>query len=191
MLFNAALNFKPDKHKSILMDNKSVAFGLVLTLCLVRRVHRKVKKHSYITFFFRQNPNNHQLLVNGNINSVSNSNYRANRPTKVIAHGWNNNGNSNMNPLITSAFLAVADVNVIVLNWGNVAQNVNYLSVASQVPNVGQHLGQFINWLFNTAGGNFNQLHLIGFSLGAHVVGNAGRTIGGRAARITGKIVYQ
>lgn len=141
-----------------------------------------------IFFCFRQNPNNRQILVNGNINSVRNSNYQANRPTKVIVHGWNNNGNSNMNPLITSAFLAVQDVNVIVVDWGGVANNWNYLDSARQVPDIGQHLGQFIIWLFNNAGGNYNQLHLIGFSLGAHVVGNAGRTIGRRAARVTGTI---
>ncbi|XP_064071142.1 pancreatic lipase-related protein 2-like isoform X1 [Vanessa tameamea] len=135
--------------------------------------------------FTRQNPTSRQVLVNGNINSVLNSNYRANRPTKVIVHGWNNNGNTQMNPLITSAFLAVQDVNVIVVDWNQLA-NGAYTTAVRGVPDVGRHLGNFLIWLFNNAGGNWNQLHLVGFSLGAHVVGNAGHTVGGRAVRITG-----
>lgn len=93
-----------------------------------------------------------------------------------------------MNPLITSAFLDTGDVNVIVVDWNNLA-NANYNTAARGVPDVGRHLGNFLQWLFNNAGGNWNQLHLVGFSLGAHVVGNAGRTIGGRASRVTGALL--
>lgn len=91
-----------------------------------------------------------------------------------------------MNPLITSAFLAVQDVNVIVVDWSALA-NSNYNTAAAGVPNVGQFLGNFLVWLINTAGGNWNNVHLVGFSLGAHVVGNAGRTAGSRPSRVTGK----
>ena len=103
--------------------------------------------------FTRQNPTNAQILVNGNANSVANSNYRANRGLKVIVHGWNSNGNSAMNPQITSAFLAVQDVNVIVVDWRALA-NSNYITATNGVPGVGQFLGNFLVWLINTAGGN-------------------------------------
>lgn len=135
--------------------------------------------------FFRQNRNSHQLLVNGNINSVRNSNYNGNRPLKVVVHGWNSNGNSAVNPQVTSAFLDTQDCNVIVVDWRGLA-NGAYTSAVRGVPNVGQHLGNFLVWLINNAGGNWNNVHLIGFSLGAHVVGNAGRTAGRRPSRITG-----
>ncbi|XP_030022480.2 pancreatic triacylglycerol lipase [Manduca sexta] len=135
--------------------------------------------------FTRQNANSPQIIINGDVNSVKNSNYRANRPTKVIVHGWNSDRNSKVNTEITSAFLAVEDVNVIVVEWRRLA-NSNYISASNGVPGVGQFLGDFLIWLFNTNGGNWNQLHLIGFSLGAHVVGNAGRVAGGRPARVTG-----
>ncbi|KAM3967707.1 pancreatic triacylglycerol lipase-like [Aphomia sociella] len=135
--------------------------------------------------FTRQNPNNAQILTNGNANSIWNSNYVSSRPLKVIVHGWNSNGNSDMNPLITSAFLAVQDANVIVVDWRALA-NSNYVTAANGVPGVGQFLGNFLVWLINTAGGNWNNVHLVGFSLGAHVVGNAGRQAGGRPARVTG-----
>ncbi|XP_022117282.2 lipase member H-A-like isoform X3 [Pieris rapae] len=135
--------------------------------------------------FTRQNRNSRQILQNGNANSIRNSNYRGNRPTKVIVHGWRNNGNTHMNPMITEAFLAVMDCNVIVVDWNRLASQ-GYNTAARGVPDVGNHLGRFIQFLFNTAGGNWNDLHLVGFSLGAHIVGNAGRQIGGRARRVTG-----
>ncbi|KAJ0182668.1 hypothetical protein K1T71_002037 [Dendrolimus kikuchii] len=122
--------------------------------------------------FTRQNPNNAQILVNGNANSIWNSNYRNNRPTKVIVHGWN-------------TFLAVQDCNVIVVDWRGSANSL-YNAAYYAVPGIGQFLGNFLNWLFNTAGGNWNNVHLVGFSLGAHVVGHAGRQVGGRPRRITG-----
>ncbi|XP_075970438.1 pancreatic triacylglycerol lipase-like [Anticarsia gemmatalis] len=135
--------------------------------------------------FTRQNPNNRQIIVHGNANTIWSSNYNRNRPTKVVVHGWNSNGNSAMNPAITSAFLAVQDCNVIVVDWNQLANGL-YTVAVNGVPSVGQFLGNFLTWLINTAGGNWNQVHLVGFSLGAHVVGNAGRTTGSRPIRITG-----
>ncbi|XP_026731750.1 lipase member H-A-like [Trichoplusia ni] len=135
--------------------------------------------------YTRQNQNNAQILVHGNANSIWGSNYLGSRPLKVIVHGWNNNGNSPMNPTITAAFLAVQDANVIVVDWRSLA-NSGYNTAAAGVPGIGQHLGNFLVWLINTAGGNWNNVHLVGFSLGAHVVGNAGRQAGGRPGRVTG-----
>ncbi|MBN4841718.1 hypothetical protein H4F85_26615, partial [Citrobacter braakii] len=122
-----------------------------------------------------QNPNNPQVIVNGNANTIWNSNYNGNRPLKVIVHGWNSNGWSDVNTLATSAFLAVQDCNVIVVDWNRLANGLYNVAVLG-VPGVGQFLGNFLTWLINTAGGNWNNVHLVGFSLGAHVVGNAGRT---------------
>ncbi|XP_073957532.1 pancreatic triacylglycerol lipase-like [Choristoneura fumiferana] len=133
--------------------------------------------------FTRQNPG--KIIVHGNANTIWNSNYNANRQLKVVVHGWNSNGNSGINPLITSAFLAVVDANVIVVDWRALA-NSNNATATNGVPGVGQFLGNFLVRLINTAGGNWNNVHLVGFSLGAHIVGSAGRTAGGRPVRVTG-----
>lgn len=101
-------------------------------------------------------------------------------------HGWNSNGNSAVNTQVRDAFLAVSDCNVIVVDWRALA-NSGYLTAVNGVPSVGQFLGNFLEWLINTGGGNWNNVHLVGFSLGAHVVGNAGRQSGRRASRITGE----
>lgn len=101
-------------------------------------------------------------------------------------HGWNGNGNAGVNTNGRDAFLAVSDCNVIVVDWRGLA-GANYVSAVSGVPNIGQHLGNFLQWLISNGGGNWNNVHLAGFSLGAHVVGNAGRQSGSRVSRVTGK----
>lgn len=85
-------------------------------------------------------------------------------------------------------FLAVSDVNVITVCWRALARR-NYATAVSGVPAVGRGVGQFLNFLHSVTGARFDQMHLTGLSLGAHVVGNAGRELGGKVARVTGKIV--
>lgn len=102
----------------------------------------------------------------------------------MITHGWITNGNADWINQIKDAFLNQADVNVIVLDWRDDASNPTYLPAVRAVPGVGRALGNFLNFLFNTAGGSWNNVHLIGHSLGAHVMGNAGRV--SRPARLTG-----
>ncbi|CAD0194674.1 unnamed protein product [Chrysodeixis includens] len=135
--------------------------------------------------YTRSNQNSKQILTHNNINSVRNSNYASNRPIKVIVHGWKDNGDSHVNVVIRQAFLAVQDCNVIVVDWRGVASSL-YNTAAKAVPNVGQHIGNFLVWLINNAGGNWNNVHLVGHSLGAHAVGSAGRQAGGRPSRVTG-----
>ncbi|CAH2239519.1 pancreatic triacylglycerol lipase-like [Pararge aegeria] len=135
--------------------------------------------------FTRQNPTSRQVLVNNNANSIRNSNYRGNRQTKVIVHGWNSSGGSSVNSMIRDAYLAAGDFNVIVVDWSGAASGVYTTSVRA-VPDVGRHLANFITFLFRTSGGNWNNIHLIGHSLGAHIVGNAGRAAPSRPVRVTG-----
>lgn len=104
---------------------------------------------------------------------------------KVIAHGWNRDGTAAVNTEVTSAFLDNGDVNVIVVDWRESA-NGDYFSASLRVPAAGRFLGNFLNWLINTGGGSWDNVHLIGYSLGAHLVGNAGREVGSRPMRITG-----
>lgn len=135
--------------------------------------------------YTRNNPNFPQVLVNGNAASIQSSNYNSQRQLKVIVHGWNSNGNSDVNNMCVPAFLEFGDFNVIVVDWRELA-NANYVTASAGVPNVGQHIGNFLQWLLNIAGGNWNNVHLVGFSLGAHVIGHAGRQSLGQVARLTG-----
>ncbi|CAH2267258.1 jg14726 [Pararge aegeria aegeria] len=120
-----------------------------------------------------------------NANSIRSSNFNANNPTVVVAHGWLGGENTNINPTIRDAYLGKSDTNVIILCWRRLAVST-YPTAASGVPAVGRGLGQFLTFLNSVTGQPFNRMHLVGFSLGAHLVGNAGRELGGRVARVTG-----
>ncbi|KAL4716531.1 hypothetical protein ACJJTC_010195 [Scirpophaga incertulas] len=149
-----------------------------------RTIDRNGANNQY-WLYTRENPTNHQLLIKGNSNSVFSSNFRTNKPTSVIVHGWTNSGHHALNTVVRDALLATQDCNVIVLDWSEAAAG-SYVGAVRNVPGVGQSLGEFLTWLVGITGGSWDDLHLIGFSLGAHVVGGAGRAAAGSPARVTG-----
>ncbi|CAG9566037.1 unnamed protein product [Danaus chrysippus] len=151
---------------------------------LLEDVARNPNNNRYL-LFTRKNPRNSQNLVMNDANSITRSNFNAKVPTVVVAHGWLSNQNTDINPTIRNAFLGKSDVNVIVLDWRRLAIST-YPTAVAGVPDVGKGLGRFLNFLNRVTGAPFNRMHLIGFSLGAHLVGNAGRELGGRVARVTG-----
>lgn len=63
-----------------------------------------------------------------------------------------------------------------------------YVTAATGVPAIGRALGQFLGYLSALTGANLDTMHLVGFSLGAHLVGNAGHELGGKVGRITDKL---
>ncbi|KAL4717334.1 hypothetical protein ACJJTC_017221 [Scirpophaga incertulas] len=82
------------------------------------------------------------------------------------------------------AYLTRKDINIIVLDWKRLAR-YPYTTAVRGVPDVGRGLGQFIRFLCDTTGAKLSNFHIIGFSLGAHIAGNAGKELGGQVARIT------
>ncbi|CAG9126805.1 unnamed protein product [Plutella xylostella] len=151
---------------------------------LVEEVARNPRNTAY-WLYTRRNANRYQTLTNGDERSVRNSNFDASKETVVVAHGWLSNGNTEPNPAVRKAYLNKKDVNVIVVDWRRLAMS-DYATAAAGVPAVGQGVGQFINWLHNSFGLRYENVHIVGFSLGAHIAGNAGRATRGRVARVTG-----
>lgn len=78
------------------------------------------------------------------------------------------------------------DVSVIVVDWSTYAGQ-RYSNAVNAVPSVGVALAEFIELLVFHGFVSLERLHLVGFNLGAHVIGFTGRRLGGQVARITGK----
>ncbi|XP_073960380.1 pancreatic triacylglycerol lipase-like [Choristoneura fumiferana] len=151
---------------------------------LLDEVTRNPANNLYL-LFTRRNSILPQTLTMNNANSITNSNFNANVPTIVIAHGWLSNQYTEPNPTVRRAYLNKMDCNIITVDWRRLAQS-DYTTAALGVPAVGRGVGQFLRFLNQVTGARFNNMHLIGFSLGAHLVGNAGRELGGQVIRVTG-----
>nr|CAD7394098.1 unnamed protein product [Timema cristinae] len=116
------------------------------------------------------------------------SNFRPKRPTKVLVHGFGDNvRESYMVPLLKEAFLDHDDYNVLAVNWGLLAATPWYNTAAYNTAPTARHTAALLDHLTESTGARMQDFHLVGFSLGAHVVGMTGQFVTkGRVARITG-----
>lgn len=122
----------------------------------------------FFVLFTRRNPTAGQRLAS-TVASINNSQWSsAAAGSRFIIHGWNNNHQSAVNIVITRAFLAAADHNVIAVDWGAGANSINYLTSRNRVPAVATVVARFIDFLhLNGFLVNFNRLNIAGHSLGA------------------------
>ncbi|XP_078052318.1 putative phospholipase A1 magnifin [Augochlora pura] len=102
----------------------------------------------------------------------------------LYVHGFLEDSNYENVMVVPKAYLDRGDVNVIVVDWGEVALNINYFYVSGQVPHVGELVGESMVKLGDVI--DLKNLHLIGHSLGAHVVGYVSQFMNVTLNRITG-----
>lgn len=86
------------------------------------------------------------------------------------------------------AFLDTGNYNVILVDWSVLTTLPWYINAVQNSPRVGRYIARFIRFLIS-AGIPLENLHVIGFSLGAEVAGFAGKILrewGIKLPRITG-----
>uniref|UniRef100_A0AAG5CUT6 Lipase domain-containing protein n=1 Tax=Anopheles atroparvus TaxID=41427 RepID=A0AAG5CUT6_ANOAO len=130
--------------------------------------------------YTRANPTQPQILQLNNPGSISGSNFNPAHPTRFTIHGWNNDESHFMNADIRDSFLQQGDFNIITVDWGVGAIDPNYIAARNRVGVVGQTVSLLIDQLISTTGVNPDNIYIIGFSLGAHVAGTAGKGQQGR-----------
>ncbi|XP_023952549.2 lipase member H-like [Bicyclus anynana] len=118
-----------------------------------------------------------------------NSLYRPDKPLVMVTHGWMSCGNSNATQLIKNAYLNMQDVNVVVVDWQKDAAHENYLESASLTMIVAEKVKDMVLSLAFRYQVASRDVHLIGHSLGAHVMGLTGEKLKDHkfmVARVTG-----
>ncbi|XP_077078272.1 lipoprotein lipase [Siphateles boraxobius] len=125
-------------------------------------------------------------LVPGQRDSVSDCNFKNDSQTFLIIHGWSVAGlfESWVYKLVTALFDREPSANVIVVDWLDRA-NEHYPRSAENTRLVGADVAKFVNWLEELEY-PLEKVHLLGYSLGAHVAGVAGNLTNNKVNRITG-----
>jgi pancreatic triacylglycerol lipase len=126
--------------------------------------------------FTRSNPTSGQRIILNNVASVRNSNFNPSHPTRFLVHGWGGNAGSTVNGA-RDDFLRFGNFNVVVVNWGVGAASNNYLTARNNVGPTGQILARMVDFLHANNFVTFPTIHLIGHSLGGHVIGMAGKAV--------------
>lgn len=107
------------------------------------------------------------------------------KPTRVIVHGFGSNCDNVWVYEMRSALMAVEECNVVCVDWEGGASMPNYLRAAANTRLVGKQLAMLLQGLAKHIDLRYEDVHLIGFSLGAHVAGFAGSELR-NISRITG-----
>ncbi|KAL6468025.1 hypothetical protein MHYP_G00237020 [Metynnis hypsauchen] len=125
-------------------------------------------------------------LVPGEIGTVLDCNFKPDAQTFLVIHGWSVAGlfESWIHKLVSALFEREPTANVIVVDWLDRASH-HYPTSAENTKLVGRDVAKLINWL-EGLGYPLEKLHVLGYSLGAHVAGIAGNLSNNKVNRITG-----
>ncbi|KAG8232976.1 hypothetical protein J437_LFUL012623 [Ladona fulva] len=152
------------------------------------RSEYKQNPEKYIFFFLYTRRGNSQLFV-GDVASLHGSKFDASLPTRLITHGFTSSEEATAVQSIKDKYVEVEDCNVIGVDWSKLAGTVNYNLAKRRTKVVGSYTAKLIDFLVNEGKMKLADVHLIGHSLGAHVMGLAGKNVqSGKVSRITDRI---
>ncbi|KAJ8735421.1 hypothetical protein PYW07_007041 [Mythimna separata] len=135
--------------------------------------------------FTRDNPVVSQPLILNNPTLLQTTNYRSDKRTIVLVHGWFESVISNFNSVLIPVFLAAEDVNIIVVDWSVGASAIDHRIAIRNTIASGQAVAAFINWVNEASGSTPVMYHIVGHGLGGHQAGIIGRNVDGDVAYIT------
>ncbi|XP_027197651.2 pancreatic triacylglycerol lipase-like [Dermatophagoides pteronyssinus] len=120
-----------------------------------------------------------------NTDHYESTRFDANLDTKIIIHGWRGDSQEAWLSKLKDTLLKAKDLNVIIVGWPGGAKTP-YTQAVSNTRVIGIMMGILIENLMKEFNVSLNSFHLIGHSLGGHIVGYAGKHLNGSIARITG-----
>ncbi|XP_045424789.1 pancreatic lipase-related protein 2-like [Lemur catta] len=135
--------------------------------------------------YTNENPDNFQVIDAADPDTIKASNFRLDRKTRFIIHGFTDNGEDSWLSDICQNMFKVEKVNCICVDW-KLGARTTYSQAVQNVRVVGAEIAYFTQILSTELGYSPEDVHLIGHSLGAHVAGEAGRRLEGHVGRITG-----
>ncbi|XP_061739215.1 lipoprotein lipase [Nerophis ophidion] len=126
-------------------------------------------------------------LLAGSAPSIQECDFKPLAQTFLIIHGWTVTGmfESWVPKLVSALYEREPGANVIVVDWLTRA-NQHYPTSAAYTKLVGRDVAKFVTWIQRELQLPWEKIHLLGYSLGAHVAGIAGDLTDHKISRITG-----
>ncbi|KAH9632336.1 hypothetical protein HF086_010261 [Spodoptera exigua] len=126
--------------------------------------------------------------MNKSDRSIVKNKMSSKKSLKLLTHGWLSSVDKPGVSDLKNAYLETQNVDVITVDWSATASSLFYPWVANETKDIGARIGSFLDGLskwYNVTG---ERVHLIGHSLGAHVMGIAAFQTKMRVNRITEKL---
>ncbi|XP_048845845.1 lipoprotein lipase-like [Brienomyrus brachyistius] len=126
-------------------------------------------------------------IIPGQPDTIAGCNFKCDSQTFVVIHGWTVTGmyESWVVKLVKALYEREPSANVLVVDWLARAQQ-HYPTSAAYTKLVGRDVAKFVSWLQAELKYPWEKIHVLGYSLGAHVAGIAGFLTKQRISRITG-----
>lgn len=102
------------------------------------------------------------------IGSIENSPFDRTKPLRVMTHGWYGDDTTDLITGASRVLLDHYDFNVLVIDWGEGAQTINYIAAVQRVRPVGVFVASYLDFLHANGLIDYNRVSLIGFSLGGN-----------------------
>jgi len=150
-----------------------VLYGCIINFVSSEDVFQDVRLRFY---YGADNTTYIEYDLNKTTNLLKHSKFYQNQSTILYLHGWNEKVNEAVTlSHIVNAYLTRKEENVLLLNYEKLASNF-YPTVVEHTIELGKKIALALTDLFK-AGLNPSRLHLMGFSLGAHICGEIGRAL--------------
>ncbi|CAG4985811.1 unnamed protein product [Colias eurytheme] len=121
-----------------------------------------------------------------NDDSIKSFYFNKSNDIKLLTHGWLSSDRVHWLQQMKDSFLREHNLNVITVDWNEISRNTFYPWPALSTRYVGKKIAKFIEAIQSSYRIGTKEWHLIGHSLGAHVMGYAGMFSNGSLSRITG-----
>ncbi|KAJ8730873.1 hypothetical protein PYW08_002286 [Mythimna loreyi] len=141
---------------------------------------------AYFYLYTRRNTDAEQLEIPEDDALFTSQYFNSSNDIKVVTHGWLSSDKSEWLQKIRDNWLRKDDFNVITVDWSEIAKNPVYPWPAFSTRYVGKRTAKLLDSIARTYSLDGKVMHLVGHSLGSHVMGYAGFFSNQRIYRITG-----
>ncbi|KAK3910903.1 Pancreatic lipase-related protein 2 [Frankliniella fusca] len=126
-----------------------------------------------------------RLRYGDGLRSLLASDFDPGKTTRVLIHGFKGSAHDDGALAGAAAFLKMEDVNMVMVDWEKGASSP-YTTAAANTELIGRQVGLLLLDMMSV-GAPPDSIHVVGFSLGAHVAGCAGQVVKNRG-RMIGRI---